>query len=351
MANCKKINSFLNSLLYLGLISSYVALENIFRMKIWALALCFALLIGFSFCSSAQITGASCPESAKYYSKDSVNVITFGASTVAGVNGLDFQTYLTTNFINCYTSKTVNVQKYGVAGETTIKGLARIDNAIAYKTGFIVILMGANDALEIEAGKQKIAETEASMRTLIVKSLNQNLVPIVCTLQNFDDRTDARLKRANVQIRLINELYKKLVKEYNIYLADINAVIRRDFTLYQDTVHPNARGNRLISFVLFDVINKIIAERFLEFTLTQNYPNPGKELTSIDIVMPEADKVELKIYNLQGNVVQTVLNEYLNTGKHTIQLNLSLLAPGIYIYRLVSLSGLHTATKKMIVVR
>ncbi|TCC89327.1 T9SS type A sorting domain-containing protein [Pedobacter frigiditerrae] len=320
-------------------------------MRIRALALCFALLIGFSIHSSAQITGASCPESAKFYSRDSVNVITFGASTVAGVNGLDFQTYLTTNFLNCYTNKTINIQKYGVFGETTTKGLARIDNAIAYKTGFIVILIGANDALEIEAGRQKIAETEASMRTLIVKSLNQNLVPIVCTIQNFDDRNDARLRRVNVQVLNINNLYKKLVKEYGVYLADLNAAIRRDFTLYQDIVHPNARGNRLISFVLFDVINKIIAERFLEFTLTQNYPNPGRERTSIDIVMPEADKVELKIYNLQGNVVQTVLNEYLNTGKHTIELNLSLLAPGIYIYRLVSLSGLHTATRKMIVVR
>ncbi|RZK59848.1 MAG: T9SS type A sorting domain-containing protein [Pedobacter sp.] len=320
-------------------------------MRFRALALCFALLLGFSTESSAQITGASCPESAKFYSRDSVNVITFGASTVAGVNGLDFQTYLTTNFLNCYTTKTINVQKYGVSGETTVKGLARIDDAIAYKTGFIVILMGANDALEIEAGRQKIAATEESMRTFIVKSLNQNLVPIVCTVQNFDDRNDARLRRANVQILNINNLYKRLVKEYGIYLADVNAAIRRDFTLYQDAVHPNARGNRLISFVLFDVINKIIAERFLEFTLTQNYPNPGRERTSIDIVMPEADKVELKIYNLQGNVVQTVLNEYLNTGKHTIELNLSLLAPGVYIYRLVSLSGLHTATRKMLVVR
>lgn len=320
-------------------------------MRFRALALGFALLLGFSIQSSAQITGASCPESAKFYSRDSVNVITFGASTVAGVNGLDFQTYLTTNFLNCYTTKTINVQKYGVFGETTVKGLARIDDAIAYKTGFIVILMGANDALEIEAGRQKITETEVSMRTLIVKSLNQNLVPVVCTIQNFDDRTDARLRRVNAQVLNINNLYKKLVKEYGIYLADVNAVIRRDFSLYQDVVHPNARGNRLISFVLFDVINKIIAERFLEFTLTQNYPNPGRERTSIDIVMPEADKVELKIYNLQGNVVQTVLNEYLNTGKHTIELNLSLLAPGVYIYRLVSLSGLHTATRKMLVVR
>ncbi|MFD0940870.1 GDSL-type esterase/lipase family protein [Pedobacter boryungensis] len=320
-------------------------------MRFRAIALFFVFISGFFFKSTAQITPASCPESAQYFSKDSVNVVTFGASTVQGVNGLDFQSQLTANFLNCYTGKTINIQKYGVFGETTGQGLLRIDNAIAGKTGFIVILIGANDAIQIEAGKLKISETEANMRALIVRSLNQNLVPIVCTLQNFDDRRDARLRRVNVQVKLINDIYKKLVIEYGIYLADINSVIRRDFSLYQDDIHPNARGNRLISFVLFDTINKIIAEKFLQFTVTQNYPNPGRDITSIDIIMPKQDKVEFKIYNLQGKAIQTVLNEYLNTGKHTIQLNLSSLAPGIYIYRIVSSSGLYAATKKMIVVR
>jgi len=318
-------------------------------MRVLALCLVISCLIRFQ--AVAQITGASCPESAKYYSKDSINVVTFGASTVEGVKGLDFQTNLTNNFLNCYIGKTVNVQKYGVSGETTGQGLLRIDNAIAGKTGFIVILIGANDAIAIEAGKQKITETEANMRQLIVKSLNQALIPIVCTIQNFDDRTDARLRRVNVQVRLINEIYRKLAKEYGVYLADLNAAIRRDFSLYQDAVHPNARGYRLIAFIIFDVINKIIEERFLQFTVTQNYPNPGRDFTSVDIIMPEADRIEFKIYNLQGKVVHTVLNEYLNTGKHTIQLDLTNLAPGIYIYRVVSTSGLYASTKKMIVVR
>jgi hypothetical protein len=210
--------------------------------------------------------------------------------------------------------------------------------------------MGANDAVAIAAGKLTLAQTEANMRLLIFKSMAQKLIPIICTIQNFDDRKSFLYRRINIQVGLINNIYRKLVKEYGIYLADINAVIRRDFTLYQDFVHPNARGNRLISFVLFDTVNKIIAERFLQFTVSQNYPNPGRGTTSIDIVMPNADKIEFKIYNLQGKVVQKVLHEYLNTGKHTIQLNLSFLNPGVYIYRISSTNGL-SATKKMIVMR
>lgn len=317
-------------------------------MRFRALALCVAIFFGLSYNVAAQLGGASCPESAQYYSKDSINVVTFGASTVAGVNGLDFQPFLTTNFLKCYPGKTINIQKYGVSGETTGQGLLRIDNAILNKTGFIVLLIGANDAVQIEAGKQTLAQTESNMRLLIFKSLQQKLVPIICTIQNFDDRRNALYKRVNAHIASINTLYRRLTKEYGVYLADINAVIRRDFSLYQDFVHPNARGYRLISFVLFDTVNKIIAEKFLQFTVTQNYPNPGRGTTSIDIVMPSADKIEFKIYNLQGKVVQTVLNEYLNTGKHTIQLNLSLLNPGVYIYRISSTNGL-SAAKKMIV--
>lgn len=317
-------------------------------MRCWALA--FSLFFFWiSTPALAQISGASCPESAQYYAKDSINVVTFGASTVEGYNGLDFQPFLTTNFLKCYPSKTINIQKYGVSGETTTQGLLRIDDAIANKTGFIVILMGTNDALLIEAGKQNISQTEANMRLLISKSLDQKLVPIVCTLQNFDDRNSALNRRLNTQIAAINTIYKKLVKEYGIYLADINAAMRRDFSLYQDLIHPNSRGNRLISFVLFDTINKIIAERFLQFTVSQNYPNPAKNITHIDIVMPSAEKIELKIYNLQGRLIQTVLNEYMNTGKHTIQLDMSNYSPGVYIYRVLASNGL-SATKKMLVI-
>ncbi|MES2418691.1 MAG: GDSL-type esterase/lipase family protein [Bacteroidota bacterium] len=318
-------------------------------MKFWAFALYFTVLLGFVTKVNAQITGASCPESAQYYSKDSINVITFGASTVEGVNGFSFQPHLTSNFLKCYPSKTINIQKYGISGETTGDGLLRINNAIKNKTGFIAILMGANDAVQIAAGKLSVVETEANMRELIRRSLQQKLIPIICTIQNFDDRKSTQFKRVNYYVTKINIIYKNLAKEYGIYLADINAVMQRDFALYQDYVHPNARGNRLISFVLFDTINKIIAAKFLKFIVTQNYPNPGKESTSIDIIMPEADKIEFKLYNLQGKVIQTILNEYLNTGKHTIELSLRLLPAGVYIYRVASSNGLYTTSKKMVI--
>ena len=319
-------------------------------MKLVAFVFFYTISTVIYYTANAQGMPASCPESAKYYSKDSINVITFGASTVEGVNGTDFQSYLTRNFVNCYVNKEVRVEKFGVGGETTGKSLLRLNAAIATKTGFIVILVGVNDAVSIEAGRQSIGATESNMRLIITRSLNQKLVPILCTLQYFDDRDDKRLTRINAKIDEINSMYKMLAKEYGIYLADLNRFFKRDFSLYQDIIHPNARGNRLIGFVVFDTINKIIAQRFLQFSVSQNYPNPtANNSTSIDIVMPEPDKIEIQVFSMQGKILYSAVNEYLNTGRHVVKLDLSLVAPGLYIYKIRSYSGLYTATKKMIV--
>lgn len=321
-------------------------------MKLLISALFYLFFIGVCFDAEAQTMGVSCPESAQYYSKDSINVVTFGASTVEGVKGLEFQSYLTQNFVNCYTNKAIRVEKFGVGGETTGQSLLRLNAAISGKTGFIVIMVGVNDAVRIEAGRQSINETEANIKQIINAAIAQKLIPIVCTLQFFDDRNNQRSRRINSVINQINALYRRIVQEKGIYLADINRVFRRDFSLYQDDVHPNARGYRLISFVLFDTINKVIAEKFLQFTVSQNYPNPAANgYTSIDIVMPESDKIELKIYSIQGKLMALPVNEYLNTGKHVVKLNLSQLPAGIYIYKITSASGLYNATKKFIVAK
>jgi len=296
-------------------------------------------------------TRVSCPEAAQYYSKDSINIVTFGASTVEGVKGLGFQTMLENNFLNCYTNKVVDITNHGIGGQTTFQGLLRIDNAIANRTGFIVIDMGINDALAIATGKGSVAETVANMRVLITASLKQKLVPILCTLQFIDDRTIKSYVAVNTNIRNLNTAYRKLAAEYKIYLADVNAAMRRDFSLYQDPFHPNARGYRLVSYVIFDAINKAIFDKFLKFTVSQNYPNPAAMQTFIDVVLPETDKINIQIYDLMGRLVKTVVNEYLNTGKHTLEINTSTFVPGIYFFKISSDSGQYNTAKKFIVAR
>ncbi|MGO4877472.1 GDSL-type esterase/lipase family protein [Pedobacter psychrotolerans] len=318
--------------------------------------LIFLLLLLFSLgisvvAYSQNPSRISCPEAAQFYAKDSINIVTFGASTVEGVKGVGFQAMLKSNFENCYTNKVVDITNQGIGGQTTIQGLLRIDNAVKDRTGFIVISMGINDALAITSGKGSLAETEANMRQLIAISLKQKLVPILCTLQNVDDRNNPTLATSNSNIRALNAIYRRLATEYKIYLADINAAMRRDFTLYQDAFHPNARGYRLISYVIFDAINKAIFDKFLMFVVSQNYPNPAASQTYLDIVLPETDKINLQVFDLMGRLVKTVINEYLNTGKHTLEINTASFVPGIYIFKITSDSGQYNVAKKFIVAR
>jgi lysophospholipase L1-like esterase len=322
-----------------------------FSAKVFLSLLLLLFVRIYSFAQTPNPTRVSCPEAAQYYSKDSINIVTFGASTVEGVNGVGFQTMLQNNFLNCYTNKIVDITNHGIGGQTTFQGLLRIDNAIANRTGFIVIDMGINDAVAIAAGKGSVAETVANMRVFITSSLKQKLVPILCTLQFVDDRTNKGYIAVNTNIRNINAAYRKLATEYKIYLADVNAAMRRDFTLYQDAFHPNARGYRLVSYVIFDAINKAIFDKFLKFTVSQNYPNPAAMQTFIDVVLPESDKLNIQIYDLMGRLVKTVVNEYLNTGKHTLEINTSTFVPGIYFFKISSDSGQYNTAKKFIVAR
>lgn len=322
-----------------------------FSAKVFLSLLLLLVVRISSLAQGPPATRVSCPEAAQYYSKDSINIVTFGASTVEGVNGLGFQTMLQNNFINCYTNKIVDITNHGIGGQTTFQGLLRIDNAIANRTGFIVIDMGINDAVAITTGKGSVAETVANMRVLITASLKQKLVPILCTLQFVDDRTIKSYVAVNTNIRNLNTAYRKLAAEYKIYLADVNAAMRRDFSLYQDAFHPNARGYRLVSYVIFDAINKAIFDKFLKFTVSQNYPNPAAMQTFIDVVLPETDKINIQIYDLMGRLVKTVVNEYLNTGKHTLEINTSTFVPGIYFFKISSDSGQYNAAKKFIVAR
>lgn len=90
------------------------------------------------------------------------------------------------------------------------------------------------------------------------------------------------------------------------------------------------------------------SEKPLEFTLEQNYPNPFNPSTTIAFTVPQSGPVTLKVYNLLGQEVATLLNEEIVAGTYTIQYD-ARLASGVYVYRLQS--GNHVATQQMTLVK
>jgi hypothetical protein len=76
------------------------------------------------------------------------------------------------------------------------------------------------------------------------------------------------------------------------------------------------------------------AATVMEYALHQNYPNPFNPSTEIVFDMKENGPVNLKVYNLMGQEVTTLLNGNMNQGRHSISFNAANLPSGVYIYRM-----------------
>jgi hypothetical protein len=86
-----------------------------------------------------------------------------------------------------------------------------------------------------------------------------------------------------------------------------------------------------------------------QFTLEQNYPNPFNPKTVISYQLPVSGNVTLKVYDLLGREVATLVDEYRVAGRYEIEFNASELSSGIYFYKLQA--GKYAETKKMILLR
>ena len=92
------------------------------------------------------------------------------------------------------------------------------------------------------------------------------------------------------------------------------------------------------------------------FKLEQNYPNPFNPSTVIKFGVPERSRVFLKIYDVLGSEVATLVNEELDAGWYSREFNTSGYSSGIYIYRMqASPSGeqarTYVNTKKMMLLK
>ncbi len=85
------------------------------------------------------------------------------------------------------------------------------------------------------------------------------------------------------------------------------------------------------------------------FMLYQNYPNPFNPVTSLSYYLPKDEHVQLKVYNLLGEEIYTLVNSFEKAGEHSLNFDGYELASGVYIYKIIA--GDFTDTKKMILIK
>ena len=91
-----------------------------------------------------------------------------------------------------------------------------------------------------------------------------------------------------------------------------------------------------------------------EYSLSQNYPNPFNPKTVIKFSVPSQNSGKtgmtmIKVYDLKGREVQTLVNDYLQSGTYSITFNGSAFSSGIYFYKMQS--GDFIDTKKMVLLK
>lgn len=87
------------------------------------------------------------------------------------------------------------------------------------------------------------------------------------------------------------------------------------------------------------------------YSLSQNYPNPFNPSTIIKYSVAEAGQVELRLYNILGQEVITLVNDFMKAGQHEVYFNAAALnlSSGVYLYRIKS--GSFVQTKKLVLIK
>ena len=128
---------------------------------------------------------------------------------------------------------------------------------------------------------------------------------------------------------------------------------------FVDQVSPGTYYYRLkqVDFNgVFDYSNIVEVELGVpsEYALNQNYPNPFNPSTRISFSIPTDSKVLIKVYNMLGEEVTTLLNKDLSAGNHQIDFNATNLSGGVYIYT-INAAGISSSnfidSKKMMLLK
>jgi hypothetical protein len=118
--------------------------------------------------------------------------------------------------------------------------------------------------------------------------------------------------------------------------------------------HPNDGVDATIYTLdfsqVFVGIDELISETTIDnYLLEQNYPNPFNPSTTIEFYIPQKSRVSLKVFNVMGQVVKTVLDEEMLPGSYQVLFDSENLASGIYFYNLTTKN--YTQTRKMILMK
>ncbi len=137
--------------------------------------------------------------------------------------------------------------------------------------------------------------------------------------------------------------------------ADISDTVSTEFSCFATNdiyVFGGTWGTGVQRRLLSEIVTGVSPDRNIlpvHFALEQNFPNPFNPTTTIDYQLPKAAHVTIKVYDVLGREVATLVAGQEPAGYHEVSFNGSQFASGVYFYKMTS--GNHTAIKKLMLIK
>lgn len=133
-------------------------------------------------------------------------------------------------------------------------------------------------------------------------------------------------------------------------VPDWQDLTNHSVTIYQDAGNTGTITDSLVLANQATVVRDDMASGLpAVYSLDQNYPNPFNPSTVISYHLPVASHVTLRVYDMLGREVRTLVNEHQAAGSYSVTLNAVGLSSGVYFYRLQA--GAFAQTKKLVVLK
>ena len=136
----------------------------------------------------------------------------------------------------------------------------------------------------------------------------------------------------------------KIIIIYIVIALSIPVLLQAQYT------GGNGRGDASVSYINVHIlIYDITTEIPSKYDLAQNYPNPFNPVTNLEFGISNLRFVTLKVYDMLGKEVSTLVNEKQSPGTYQVEFDAGSLTSGIYFYRLTS--GDFTDTRRMMMIK
>ena len=292
-------------------------------------------------------------------------------ATFTGVNGEDKHIYHSSNYGNNWERDSID---FNVA---LLNNLSTQSVYAFNKKGFLFVIGNNGIYRSTDNGNSWIRKVEGLPAWIITTiCINQsdnifvqgNFITTVGGLYKSTDDGDNWELINTTGLPAFPDFYQLVVDSNNVLYGITNDVFRsKDDGVSWDNVSEGLPGGNNILAVspngdiycgtnsgvykstsfLTSVENDIDVN--INFSLNQNYPNPFNSMTRIEYHLTYPANVKLKIYDVLGEEILTLVNDYKQAGDHKINFDASELSSGIYFYKLQA--GVYTNIKKMILLK